>query len=211
MIIGLDFDNTIVSYDSLFHKVALEQAVIPETTLVNKIAVRNHLRNVNKESIWTVMQGYVYGERMQEAQPYEGVIEFIILAKQLGHTLFIVSHKTKYPFLGPKYDLHLSAIKWIENYLSNAGQPLFSRNEYFFEITKEEKVQRIKSSGCDMYIDDLPEILLHKHFPPNCKKILFDPEKHYIDENFEGLTIANSWPQIYDLLLKYKCLDGSNT
>lgn len=211
MLIGLDFDNTIVSYDSLFHKVAIEQKVIPETILVNKIAVRNHLRSIDKESIWTEMQGYVYGERMQEAEPYKGVIEFIVRAKQLGHSICIVSHKTKYPFLGPQYDLHLSAIKWIENYLLKDGQPLFSQSEYFFEITKEEKVQRIKSCGFDMYIDDLPEILLHKHFPPNCKKILFDPEKHYTDENFEGLATANSWPQIYDLFFEYKCPDGSNT
>ena len=201
MIIGLDFDNTIVSYDSLFHKVALEQAVIPETTLVNKIAVRNHLRNVNKESIWTVMQGYVYGERMQEAQPYEGVIEFIILAKQLGHTLFIVSHKTKYPFLGPQYDLHLSAIKWITNHLSSKGRPLFLKNEYFFEITKEEKVQRIKNCGCNIYIDDLPEILLNDSFPRDCRKLLFDSEKHYLTKKFNGIKIMNSWEQIASELL----------
>ena len=29
MRIGIDFDNTIVSYDTLFHKVAVEQGAVP--------------------------------------------------------------------------------------------------------------------------------------------------------------------------------------
>jgi hypothetical protein len=49
MIIGLDFDNTIVSYDSLFHKVSLEQNLINEIFEANKIKIRDYLRAVNKE------------------------------------------------------------------------------------------------------------------------------------------------------------------
>ena len=59
MIIGLDFDNTIVSYDSLFHKVSVEQNLINEIFEVNKIKIRDYLRSVNKEDAWTEMQGYV--------------------------------------------------------------------------------------------------------------------------------------------------------
>ena len=43
MIIGLDFDNTIVSYDSLFHKVSVEQNLINEIFEVNKIKIRDYL------------------------------------------------------------------------------------------------------------------------------------------------------------------------
>ena len=51
MRIGLDFDNTIVSYDALFHRVAREQDVVPANTPVNKIAVRDHLRNAIPDGI----------------------------------------------------------------------------------------------------------------------------------------------------------------
>ena len=34
-----------------------------------------------------------------------------------------------------------------------------SKNDIFFEFTKEAKVKRIKSLGCSHFIDDLPEIL----------------------------------------------------
>jgi len=202
MLIGLDFDNTIVSYDMLFHKVATEQNVIPPSTPINKIAVRNHLRNIGKEDIWTEMQGYVYGVRMQEAEPYTGVLDFIVRAKKNGHRLCIISHKTKFPFLGPKYDLHLSAIKWIETHLlSGEGEALFLKSDYFFEITKDEKVKQIKDCGCDLYIDDLPEILMNDSFPQNTVKYLFDPEKNYSSNEFPQLKLAFSWDQISNSLL----------
>lgn len=201
MLIGFDFDNTIVSYDALFHKVAVEQKVVPETIDVNKVAVRNYLRNENKEDIWTEMQGYVYGERMQEASPFEGVIGFIAEAKKQGHELRIVSHKTRFPFMGPQYDLHASAIKWIETHLWQDGTPLLSGDQYFFEQTKDEKIERIRSCGCEMYIDDLPEILLHKHFPATTVKYLFDPEKHHAGEDFPDLKPVHSWEQLRRELL----------
>ena len=73
--------------------------MVPPTTAVNKVAVRNYLRGIDKEDQWTEMQGYVYGKRMQEAHPYPGAIEFMSLAKQLGHHLLIISHKQNILFL----------------------------------------------------------------------------------------------------------------
>src|SRR5579862_1715508 len=117
MRIGIDFDNTIVSYDALFHKVACERDLIPPDTPVNKVAVRDHLRRIGKEELWTELQGYVYGARMDEALAYPGVIEFLSGAAAAGHELAIVSHKTRHPFLGPQYDLHAAARRWVERHL----------------------------------------------------------------------------------------------
>src|ERR1700759_3489167 len=158
MRIGIDFDNTIVSYDKLFHKVALEQRVIPTDTAVNKVAVRNHLRKIGKEDVWTEMQGYVYGTRMDEASVYDGVIDFIRRAKSVGHQLFIVSHKTRYPFLGPQYDLHAAAKVWVEHHLLWQREALLPTENIFFELTKQDKLARIAECGCQAFIDDLPEI-----------------------------------------------------
>jgi hypothetical protein len=196
MRIGIDFDNTIVSYDALFHKVALEQALVPRETPVNKVAVRDHLRRIGQEDRWTEMQGYVYGARMDEALAYEGVIEFIRRAGAAGHQVIIISHKTRHPFLGPQYDLHAAARAWIEHHLLWNGQALLPDERIFFELTKQEKLTRIAACGCDSFIDDLPEILLADDFPVQTTRLLFDPEGHHGALAADGMPIFSDWQQL---------------
>ncbi len=193
MRIGLDFDNTIVNYDQIFHKVALEQGVVPKDLPANKTAVRDYLRSIDKEDLWTEMQGYVYGLRMVEAGPYPGVLRFIRLAKEAGHTLAIVSHKTKHNYLGPKYDLHLAARAWVERYLCDNQVPYIPEDRVFFELTKDEKLARIRDFGCEVFIDDLPEILLAANFPRHIKRFLFDPQGHHLDKSLPEVEVAGSW------------------
>jgi hypothetical protein len=196
MIIGLDFDNTIVSYDSLFHKVSVEQNLINESFEINKIKIRDYLRSVNKEDAWTEMQGYVYGKRMEEAEPFPYIKDFFLKVIDLGHKIFIISHKTKYPFLGAKYDLHEAAKNWIKKNLVRDGISEFTIQNCYFEPTKDDKVKKIKEMNCDFYVDDLPEILENKYFPDNCNKILFDPENNYQENSYKNITIKKSWNQI---------------
>jgi hypothetical protein len=195
MRIGLDFDNTIVSYDALFHKVAREIDVVPSDTPVNKVAVRDYLRRIDQEDIWTEMQGTVYGARMDEAQAYPGVLEFMRWAALAGHELAIISHKTKHPFLGPQYDLHAAARAWVDQHLIENGSPLTSLKQVFFEQTKEEKLSRISSFGCEIFLDDLPEILQASSFPPSTRRILFDPENHYAAALLPSITVIRSWEE----------------
>jgi hypothetical protein len=196
MIIGLDFDNTIVSYDSLFHKVSVEQNLINESFEINKIKIRDYLRSVNKEDAWTEMQGYVYGKRMEEAEPFPYIKDFFLKVIDLGHKIFIISHKTKYPFLGAKYDLHEAAKNWIKKNLVRDGISEFTLQNCYFEPTKDDKVKKIKEMNCDFYVDDLPEILENKYFPDNCNKILFDPENNYQENSYKNIIIKKSWGQI---------------
>ncbi len=182
MLIGIDFDNTIVSYDTLFHKVATEQGAVPASIPRNKIAVRDHLRAIGREEVWTEMQGYVYGARMTEAAAYPGVIEFFRWARASSIPLCIVSHKTRHPFIGPEYDLHQAARDWIETRLVDEQGALIAPERVFFELTKEAKWARIGATGCDWFIDDLPEILLAPAFPEKASRLLFDPETHHADE-----------------------------
>ena len=196
MRIGIDFDNTIVSYDELFHKVAREQDLVPPETPLNKVAVRDHLRSIGQEARWTEMQGYVYGVRMDDALAYEGAIGFIRRAKDAGHSVTIVSHKTRHPFLGPQYDLHAAARAWVDSHLLCEGQPLLSCEEIFFELTKQEKLARIAACNCDAFIDDLPEILLAADFPASTARLLFDPDDHHSGIAFNGLRTFRTWGQI---------------
>lgn len=199
MIIGLDFDNTIVCYDNLFHKVALEKDLIPETVPKNKVAVRDFMRGAGIEDKWTEMQGYVYGARMDEADPYPGVIEFIESSVNDGHDVTIISHKTQHPFIGPKYDLREAARAWIKKYINHGKQPLVDDGLIFFESTKKEKISRIAQVGPDFYVDDLPEILLDDLFPRATKSILFDPETVHASNLKEIRSISkvvNSWADL---------------
>jgi hypothetical protein len=198
MKIGLDFDNTIVCYDSVFHQVALEQGVIPAETAVNKVAVRNHLRAVGKEDLWTEMQGYVYGARMDDADAYPDVIETLVAAKQKGHQICIVSHKTRYPFMGHQYDLHEAARNWILTHLTHNDAPLVDEFSINFRETKTEKIDRIAELGCDIFLDDLPEILEASNFPATVKAVLFDPAEHHSDFD-KGLAVT-SWKQFSSIL-----------
>ena len=191
MRIGLDFDNTIVSYDALFRKVAREWKAVPDQVPANKVAVRNHLRECGQEDLWTEMQGHVYGTRMNEASAYPGAIDFMISASAAGHVLSIVSHKTRLPFRGPQNDLHAAARGWIDSHLCLNGRALISSDRIFFELTKEEKINRIRDCECDVYLDDLPEILLAEGFPAATRGILFDPENHHND--LRVIPVIQSW------------------
>jgi hypothetical protein len=105
MRVGLDFDNTIVRYDALFHRVALEGGWIPPGLPATKLQVRDHLRAHGREQTWIEMQGHVYGARMAEAEMFPGVDRFLRW-RASGLAVSIVSHKTQYPFAGPRHDLH---------------------------------------------------------------------------------------------------------
>jgi hypothetical protein len=175
MRIGIDFDNTIVCYDQVFHTVALEAGSIPAGLPVNKLAVRDHLRAIGREEDWTEMQGVVYTTRILDADPFPGVTEFLRWAKEVGIETAIVSQKTVYPFRGEKNNLHDAARGWIAAKLRHEGEALVPTDRVFFELTKEAKLARVKSLKCTHFIDDLPEILLDPAFPAGVDPILFDP------------------------------------
>lgn len=179
MRIGIDFDNTIVSYDALFHKVARERAALPGDTPINKVAVREYFRRADQEDLWTELQGIVYGPRMDEASMFEGVLDFFSRANALGRELFVISHRTRYPFRGERHDLHAAARQWIERHLVGNGAALLRREHTFFELTKTDKIARIAECRCDVFIDDLPEILRAPTFPPHTARLLFDPDAHH--------------------------------
>jgi hypothetical protein len=182
MRIGIDFDNTIACYDGVFHAAALERGLIPANLASDKNAVRDFLNSNGRADAFTELQGYVYGARMELASPYPGFGEFVASARQTGHDLFIVSHKTRHPILGPRHDLHAAARGFlIERGLVGAGRRQINPANVFFELTKETKVARIAMLGCEAFIDDLPEIFASPDFPGTARRILFDPVDQFTD------------------------------
>jgi hypothetical protein len=200
MLVGVDFDNTIVCYDQLFHRVALEQGLIPAKVPENKGQVRDYLRHCGREGDWTELQGYVYGARMQEASPFPGALEFFARCVERGVGVCIISHKTRYPYQGPKYDLHQAAQEWLESLgFFNPSRIGLSPAHVYFELTKAEKLNRIAKAECSHFIDDLPEFLSEPGFPDDVQQILFDPNGNHVPEKrFHHTT---SWREIEEIII----------
>jgi hypothetical protein len=49
LVLGIDFDNTLVSYDGVFHRVASDQGLITPDIGLGKDDVRKFLRAVDRE------------------------------------------------------------------------------------------------------------------------------------------------------------------
>ena len=199
MIIGVDFDNTIVSYDRLFHTIATQQKLIPDDLAVNKIVIRDYLRAAGKEDQWTAMQGEAYGRRILESSIFPGVKDFFHKAIEIGHTISIISHKTKSPIAGPQYDLHTAALQLIQK-VDLFGTDAIPET-IFFELTKSLKIARIKAQQCELFIDDLPEVLNDEEFPGETKKILFAPSNAHANiELSSSIKVVSSWADLMYLL-----------
>jgi hypothetical protein len=187
MRIGIDFDNTIACYDGVFHAAALRRGLIPADLPRDKNSVRDHLNGSGRKDEFTELQGHVYGARMDLVSPYPGIADFIAAARRAGHELFVVSHKTRHPILGPPHDLHAAARGFLEAHkVVGAGSCGISKGNDFFELTKEEKVARAASLELEVFIDDLPEILAMSGWPRTMRAILFDPDGRFPDGAWRG-------------------------
>jgi hypothetical protein len=198
MRIGIDFDNTIACYDGVFHRAAVEQGLIPPGVPTDKTSVRDYFRSAGREDAWTELQGHVYGARMDLVACYPGVDAFLRRARAGGHTVFVISHKTRTPYLGEPHDLHTAAVQFLQaqQIVGSDGVP---GDHVFFELTLPEKLARIRAQGCDVFIDDLPELLAEPAFPSGARPILFDPDGHYPSASFET---HRTWDSIAGALLR---------
>ena len=80
--LGIDFDNTLIIYDALFKKAALEKNLIPINFPECKNSIRDYLRERDQEKLFTTLQGEIYGSRIFEASPAEGM--YVILDGQVS-------------------------------------------------------------------------------------------------------------------------------
>jgi hypothetical protein len=203
MIIGVDFDNTIVCYDGLFHKLAVQQGLVPNDIPAAKNAVRDYLRQIGQEDRWTELQGYTYGPGMREARLFPGVLEFFDHCRRTGQEVFIISHRTRYPFLGQRHDLHQAARDFLaEHGFNDPARIGLAADHVHFHESAAEKVAQINQVGCTHFIDDLPEILLAAELRADLEKILFDPSGQHAD--CTGLRRAGSWREIEEDLFTQK-------
>lgn len=198
IMIGIDFDSTIIRYDRLIYEIARERGLIPENTALEKTAIRDAIRLLPDGDIeWQKVQAVIYGRRISEASMAEGFEEFVHRCRAKGLPLNVVSHKTQYAgFDETRTDLHESARNWMQmrGFFERGGLG-FARDEVYFEPTRLEKIERIKKLKCSFFIDDLIEVFEEPSFPKNITKLLYCP-------NNEKLTVApdvivcRSWSEV---------------
>lgn len=201
MRIGVDFDNTIVCYDALFHRLALAERLIPASLPAAKGPIRDYLRRAGREDAWTELQGRAYGLHILQATPFPGVCEFFWRCSARGDRLYVISHKTRFPFLGEQHDLHAAGRRWLAAHgFSDAAERGLgpAPAEVHFELTKEAKLERIGACACEVFIDDLPEFLTEPRFPAGVRRILFDPNGTAPEG--PDLERATSWSAVEALL-----------
>lgn len=199
MLIGLDFDNTIVCYDKAIARLADELLDLPTDLPKTKLALRDFLRQTNRESEWTAFQGALYGPGMVFAEPFDQALETMQALKDMGHSLSVVSHRSLRPYAGPAYDLHAAARAWVEQRLVNSG--LIENGMVQFHETRGQKIAAIINLGCKVFLDDLPEVLEDESFPSTCWAVLFDPERSHASSKNQRVT---HWGELAGLIRHLK-------
>jgi len=205
MIIGIDFDNTIILYDKLVRSIASKMGFIPPSFEGDKVAVRDFIRSSKYgDEGWQRVQGQVYGKEIVGAVIADGFKEFIVLARKKQNQLYIVSHKTEIGHFDiEKINLRDAALGWMEgqgffSQIEDGGLG-FTRDEIFFRAERKEKIVKIKELQCEAFIDDLPEVFEEAMFPPKTKKILYAPVG--FTEHKCAMTVVKSWNEIANALL----------
>lgn len=199
--VGVDFDNTLVSYDSLIHLVAAERGLIDADIQASKKLVRDTIRELPKgEEEWQKVQALVYGPRIGEATPAEGATEFLSECFRNGVKVNIVSHKTEFA----SYDetgtnLRSAAMSWLEqNRILDAQSYGLTSEDIYFESTRKDKVKRIGKLGCTHFIDDLEETFMERSFPSKVKKLLYSP--HLQAPSAVQVDLSGDWTQMTEHL-----------
>ncbi len=198
-VIAVDFDNTIVNYDDVFHGLAVERRLIDETVGKSKVAVREHVRGLpDGERHWRKLQAAAYGSEMWRAQPTNGVQAFFTACSGHRCQVYVVSHKTMYADQDDRrFNLRSAAMDWMvsNNFFKPEGLGL-DRTHVFFEETRIDKLNRVKSLGCSHLIDDLEETFLEEGVASTIDKILYAPHGSQLD--MPGVTRASNWQEITD-------------
>ena len=175
--IGIDFDNTIITYDDVFLATARERGLVgrrfyrPQAgdPRCRPVAVRMaNCHGKNCKVKFTVKASH-------RRSMFEGVDAFLRRCRLNKVPVVIVSHKTEFGHHDPdRVNLRDAARDWMteHGFFSASGFGI-APDAVYFEATRQDKLARIAQLGCTHFIDDLEEVLSDPAFPPGVERILF--------------------------------------
>lgn len=154
---GFDLDNTIFDYTAVLAFIGEHDSRLSSLQNKNKADIKHYLQTNFGKDAWTELQGDIYTKYLHK-------VEKPTIAKKLltdlseQNQVYVFSHKTQYPIIGPRVDMREAAILTLEAF----GFPLGKEDgaiEINFFNTVREKVQAVESANLNFYLDDLTEIL----------------------------------------------------
>ena len=205
-IVGVDFDNTLISYDDIVHRTAVQRGLLAPNVPKNKKIIRDRIYALpHGELQWQRLQAFLYGEGIKQAKVMDGVDAFFQLCHQADIPIYIVSHKGDFAVEDKKgINLRKAALEWMrENkFFVKEGLGL-SKQNVFFEFTRREKIDRIQKLHCTHFIDDLEEIFWEASFPAGVEKMLLAPLGSHACSD---VTVFRSWQEIQKKFMDKKSL-----
>lgn len=198
MIIGVDFDNTLVCYDDVFLRLAREAGLEGLADDARQKEVREAARrSPGGDLAWQRLQGQAYGSRIQDAQPFPGALEFLRHCQTAGVPTWVISHKTRFAGIDPSHtDLRAAALAWLEHHGFFAIDTGLDAGRLVFGATRQEKIAHIQGFGCTHFIDDLEETFREADFPAGVRRILFAPGATEVTDSLPEVWVARSWSDI---------------
>jgi hypothetical protein len=198
-ICGIDFDNTIVTYDELLTKIARERGLIHASGVQSKRSIRDQIRQLPDGEIeWQKCQALLYGQRISEATLAHGVSAFFLSCRERAIPVYIVSHKTEFSsYDASGTNLRAAALDWMRanRFFEPDGLGL-EPNSVFFASTRSAKIERIRHLACTHFIDDLEETFLEDTFPGATARILYEPSRQGPPP--PGVALMRTWQEIRD-------------
>ena len=201
-VVGVDFDNTLVSYDGLLQRLALERGLISPATRPDKKSIRDEVRRLPGGEIeWQKLQAVAYGSGIDGAVLMPGAEKFCAAAGRRGVPLYIVSHKTEFAgYDEARVNLRHAALGWMRRHRFFEADGLgFSLDRVHFVSSRAEKLSLIGSLQCRCFIDDLEETFAEPDFPAGVEKILYAPRRPAHAP--KGVTVQSDWREISDYVL----------
>jgi hypothetical protein len=195
LLIGLDFDNTLVDYTGPFRREAA--AVGLAAAGLDKTGIRDALRARGPEGeiLWQRLQARVYGPGLAQAPMMAGAGAFLARCAAEGVAVAVVSHKSRFAAQDPGgTDLRQAARAWL---LHNC--PGIATDRVYFEGDRGSKLKRIAALGCSHFVDDLLEVLTDPAFPAGVVRLwLADPPGRNCPT---GIAASGPWPELAQAIL----------
>ena len=198
--IGLDLDNTVIDYAPAYRAVAREMG-LPQQ-LVDRESIRESLRKSEEDDEeWQRFQALLYTDGLAYAQPAPGLLEFLRLCDSIGVNVVIISHKSETtPARFGSRDLRAPAAEWLDT--QGIVPAHVSPDGVFFCADRVDKVRTIAATQCDVFVDDLTEVLNDPGMPSSILRFRYvtgtntivDLPDNIVDAGFFALTRWLSMP-----------------
>lgn len=194
MRLALDLDNTTADHTDSF-KILAQEFNVPGVFNLGKNEIKDYFLRQDKESIWTILQGRVYGDAMSSAKPYDGLIDAFQSLMNIISEFQIISHRSKWAHSGEKIDLHRSANEWVDEKFSAFSKNVFKGIK--LTETVEAKIDLINIWNPKVIVDDLISVIHHPNLKPSIQRVHFNPNapsSRWVSDNVFEMTDWSDFP-----------------